>query len=500
MKKLIVDLLHKHIKLKKENIKSLIEIPPSPELGDYAFPCFLLAKKQKRNPVDISTELARKIKTTKQISGIKAAGPYLNFFIDKKALAKNILKKILKREKPKKKKSKGMIEFSQANTHKAFHIGHIRGTSLGESLARIAEFCGEKVIRANYQGDTGMHVAKWLWCYQKYHKKEKLKKDESWIASIYVDAVKRLKENEKLQEEVDEINRKLELGKDKKLNALWKKTRKISLESLEKIYKELNTKFDKYYFESQLEKRGKEISEQLLKNKIAKKSEGAIIMDLKKYNLGIWVLLRKDQTVLYSAKDLALAEKKFENDLDWSIYVVGAEQKLHFQQLIKTLELMKFKKLKDIRIIHFDLVRLPTGKMSSRTGENILYSDFISEVKDYAKKEIKKRFSKIKKTELEKRALAIAIASIKYSMLKQDPNKLIVFLKEEALNFEGNSGPYLLYSYARASSIMKKAKKKPSLKVIELKEQEISLIKKLSQFPEVVEEAHEKFSPTTLLT
>ena len=242
---------------------------------------------------------------------------------------------------------KVIVEFSQANTHKAFHVGHIRGTSIGESLSRIAEFCGGKVIRANYQGDTGMHVAKWLWGYQKYHSKVKIKKDEAWIASIYVDAVKRLAKDKELQKQVDEINQKLGTKEDKKLNKLWEKTRKISLEALEKVYKELNTHFDVYFFESDVEKRGVEIIDKLLASKVARVSQGAVIINLKRYKLGIWVLLRKDKTILYSGKDLSLAEKKSKKyKLDRSIYVVANEQDLHLRQLFKTLELMKFEDAK----------------------------------------------------------------------------------------------------------------------------------------------------------
>ncbi len=502
IKENIASLLSEHISLEKGEIKNLIEVPPSQDFGDYAFPCFILSKILKKSPKEIAEILASKIKSSKNIEKIEAKGPYVNFFINRKLMAEEILKINENYGRKKKKKEKIMVEFSQANTHKAFHIGHLRGTSLGESIARILEFLGNKVIRVNYQGDTGMHVAKWLWCYLKYHKKEKLKEDERWIANIYVDAVRRLENDktEKLQKEVEEINRKLEKKEDKELNKLWECTRKISLKMFERIYKELDTKFDKYFFEREVEKRGKEIAKELLKKKIAKISEGAEIVDLKKFGLGVWILLRKDGTVLYSAKDLALAEKKFTDfKIDKSIYVVGAAQKLHFEQLMKTLEIMKFKNLKNIKIIHFQEVRFPHGKMSSRTGENILYSDFKSELIDYAKQEIKKRHPNIFKPILEKRALDIFISAIKYSMLKQDPNKNIIFIKEEAFNFEGNTGPYLLYSYARASSILKKAKKvKKKVKFSKLTNQEIALIKKIFLFPEIVEKAGQSLNPSLI--
>ena len=513
MKPVVANLLKealkdKGIKLSDEELEKYIEIPPSSEMGDYSFPCFFLSKQLKKNPNLIAEEIKEKINALpKDFEDIRVVGGYINFFLNRENFAKKIVNEILKKrdnfgETNVGKGKKTMIEFSQPNTHKAFHVGHIRGTSFGESLARISEFCGEKVIRANYNGDTGMHVAKWIWCYKKYHSKEKLKKDETWISSIYVDAVKRLKKNDKLQSEVDIINKKLETKEDKKLNDLWKKTRQFSIDSWKKIYEELNTHFDIYFFESEMEKKAKEISESLAKKRIAKLSDGAIIMDLERYNLGVWVLLRKDRTALYSAKDLALAEKKFDEfNLNNSIVVSDSSQDLHFKQLLKTLELMKFK-FSD-KYLHFSYgqIRLPTGKMSSRTGNNILYSDFIEEVINYAKKQIKKRESEISKNELENRALRISIAAIKYSMLKQNANKNIIFKKEDALNSEGDTGTYLLYSYARASSILKKSKKKINrnkLSIENLNEKEFELIKKLSQFQEIVLNSYKNLNPSLI--
>ncbi|MDO8528697.1 MAG: arginine--tRNA ligase [Nanoarchaeota archaeon] len=497
--------LKNKINLKDEKIENLIEIPPSQEMGDFAFPCFVLAKFMKKNPKDIAIQIRGDI-DNKGFEDIQTSGAYINFFVNRKKFAWQLVKQILDEKesfgKPELESEKVMVEFSQPNTHKAFHVGHIRGTSLGESISRILEFAGNKVIRANYSGDTGMHIAKWIWCYKKYHSKQKLKKDESWIASIYVDAVKRLAKNEKLQEQVEEINRKIENKSDKKINELWKKTRSLSIESWKKIYEQLNTFFDVHYFESEVEQKGKEIAEELLKNNIAKKSDGAVIMDLQEYKLGVWVLLRKDNTVLYSAKDLALAEKKFIDfpDLQKSLYLIANEQDLHFKQLVKTLELAKLNYADKLQHFSYGMVRLPTGKMSSRTGENILYSYFIDEMMKYAKKEIKKREPKVSKKELEKRALKISIAAIKYSMLKQGASRNIIFNSKDALNFEGDTGPYILYTYARASSILKKAKKKLSenLEIKNLEEKEIELTKKLSQFPEVVLDAYKNYNPSMI--
>ncbi len=514
MRELIVKLLQKalkekKVKLKEEEIEKLLEIPPSVEMGDYAFPCFSLAEKLKQEPSQVALEIREKIRgvPVTDLDDIQTSGPYVNFFINRKSLAGKVIWEVTtKKEKFGEtdlgRKEKIMIEFSQPNTHKAFHIGHIRGTLLGESLSRILEFCGGKVIRANYHGDIGMHVAKWLWCYKKYHAKEKLKNDESWIALIYVDAVKRLARSKKFQSEVEAINRKLGTKEDKELNSLWKKTKKISLNSFEKIYKDLNTHFDVYFFESEMEKKGIEIVDELLKKKIAKVSDEAVIINLKKYNLGVWVLLRKDKTVLYSAKDLALAEEKFKKyKINKSLYVVGAAQSLHITQLFKTLELMGFENVKNCVFVPFSEVRFPKGKMSSRSGENILYSDFIKEMMHYSKKEIKKRNPKLSKKELEKRALKISTAAIKYSMLKQNSNRNIIFKKEDALNFEGDTGPYIQYSYARASSILRKVKtKKKQFQIPELEPKEFELIKKLSQFQNVVLNSYKNLNPSLIAT
>lgn len=499
MKEIIINVIAKNVKLGGEEIERLIEVPSNPELGDYAFPCFVLAKEMKKNPVEIAKELAGKIKG-KDFEKVEAKGPYVNFFVNRTNLAEETLNNILK-ERDKygsaNEKEKVMVEFSQPNTHKAFHVGHIRGTSLGESISRIFEFRGNKVIRANYSGDTGMHIAKWIWCYTNFHKNDKLTGEESQIASIYVEAIKKLAENEKLQEEVDAINRKIEDKSDKKINELWEKTRKLSIDSWKAIYEELGTSFDVHYFESEVEKRGKEIAQDLVKKGIAEISDGATIINLENYGLGVWVLLRKDGTVLYSSKDLALAERKSnEYKVDKNIILSGDEQNLHFRQLFKTLELMKVKE--KFAHIGYGMVRLPTGKMSSRTGDNILYSEFIGEMKEYAKEEISKR-EKVSEKELEKRALAISIAAIKYFMLKQGSSGVIVFNKEEALNFEGNTGPYLLYSYARARSILEKAKyKKSKLKIDKIEDNEKVLIGELGKFEGIVKNAEESLAPSTI--
>ncbi len=518
-KEKIIFLLSDVTKLPKEKVELLLEIPPEQTWGDYAFPCFVLADPKnyddmwkdvekdfftKKSPVEIASHLKdiliQKIKKIAELEKIETKGPYLNFFVDKKALTKNVLEKMHQDYGKGNKKGKIMVEFCHANTHKAFHIGHTRNIAIGESICRILENAGYKVIRVNYQGDVGMHVAKTLWGYMNLKKLNLSapKKDEGkWLGIVYAKASKAA-EDEQTKKEINEINQKLYAG-DKKLLEIWKKTRQWSIDYFEKeVYPDFDVTFDRFYFESEVEKKGIEMAKKLLKKDIAKMSDGAIIMDFTKENLGIFLLLKSDGTPLYSTKDLYLAELQHdEYNPDVILHIVGSEQKLYFKQLIKTIELFNPKLAKKEQHISYELVNLPTGKMKSREGKVILYDDTREKIKELVRKEIKKRDVKISDKELEKRTRGISLGAIKYAMLSQSTNKTIIFNEQEIMNFEGETGPYLQYSYARASSILKKSKLKPKHTIPQaLSSQEISLIKKIADFPHEIKRSEEKLDPS----
>lgn len=497
----------KSVKLDKESIEKLIEIPPNSEMGDFAFPCFILAKELKKAPQQIAQDLAVEISKSKNnFEKIQAQGPYVNFFVKRGNFVENIVKKILD-EKGKygvgNQKGKVMTEFCHANTHKAFHIGHTRNISLGESVSRILEFSGLKVIRTNYQGDIGMHVAKTLWGLLNLRKiglKEPAKDKGKWLGLVYAKSSAMAKD-EKINAEVNEINQKLYAG-DKKLVALWKKTRQWSIDYFEKIiYPDFQVKFNRFYFESEVEKKGVGIVRELEKKGVAKVDQGAIIMDYQDLGMGVYILLKSDGTPLYSTKDLALAElQNKEYNPDKILHIVASEQNLYFRQLIKTLEFYD-KKLSDKeKHMSYELVILPSGKMASREGNVILYDDTLAKLVNLVEAEIKKRDAKISKKELNTRAKKIALCAVKYAMLSQDIKRTIVFNEEEITRFEGNTGPYIQYSYARASSILKKVKSKnfQKFKVGELDKYEIELSKKLSEFGDVAKDAAEKYNPALI--
>lgn len=497
--------------LKKEVNGSIeLETPPDSKLGDYAFPCFGLAKQLKKSPIEIAKDLASKLKPNKYIKEIKSTGPYVNFFVNESILAELILNNISSGKddygKAKKKKERVMIEFSQPNTHKGFHIGHLRNASLGDSLVRIMRFNGYDVVAANYIGDIGAHIAKCIWYYLKFYKNKEPKTNKGeWLGSIYTEASKIVAENEEYKKEIQKIQRKLEDG-NKELTELWEKTKEWSMQDFYKIYKELGINFDVFFFESQVEKPGKKIVLDMLKKGIAEKSDGAVIINLEKYGLKVFLLLKSDGTSLYSTKDFALAKKKFDDyKIDKSIYVIGSEQRFHLKQLFKTLEIIGFKQAKKCYHLSYELVMLKEGKMSSRLGNIVLYFELSKKIFEKASKEVEKRHKQWPEKDKEKATKQIAVAAMKFSMLNQDNNKTIVFDINKALDFEGETGPYIQYAHARICSILRKFGKridkgfidKADLSLLKEKE-ETELIKLLGKFPDVVENAASSYKPSLI--
>jgi len=474
-------------------IKTKLEKPPKEIDADLALPCFLLAKELKKPPHEIAKELAEKIKRKSPpplIKRIEVSGPYVNFYAVWNRLGKMVVEQIIK-EKEKygsgKRKERIMVEFCHPNTHKAFHIGHVRNICLGEALSRILEYSGHQVIRTNYQGDIGPHVAKCLWGLMNLGLKPKGNKGK-WLGEVYAISNSKIEGNETAEKEVAGISNKLYEGKDKKLIQLWKKTRKWSLDYFDSIYKDFSVKFDRLFFESEVFKGSIKIARNLLNKGIAKMSEGAVIIDLDKYDLGVFIILKRDEDPLYSTKDLRLAELEFGYKPDKIIHVVGSEQKLYFQQLFKTFELMRKEWADKSYHLSYGLVMLKTGKISSREGSVVLYNDLIKEGMDKAEKEIKNRG--VGKME---NAKDIAMAAIKYAMLSRDNSRTILFDWGHVLNFEGDSGPYLQYTYARANSILEKSNRRPSLKRID--EKWFRIIKKLVQFPDIIKISSKEMKP-----
>ncbi len=478
-----------------------LEMPRNQE-ADLALPCFPLAKSMHKDPQKIASDLAESfLKKNKfnLIRAINASGPYVNFYADWNVIGNEIIKGVLKNKENHgrgKIRGKIIVEFAHPNTHKLFHIGHLRNIVVGEALSRILEFSGVNVIRANYQGDVGLHIAKCLYGIKLKGMKKFSSLDEKirFLGEAYAKGSTLYEEDEKAREEIVGINRKL-YEKDPKIMKLWKETRKWSLEYFDSIYKRVYTKFDRLYFESEAAEMGLKIAKQALKKGILTKSDGAIIFDGEKHGLDKRVFVNKLGFPTYEAKELALAGLEFSEfgKIGRCVHVAGPEQSSFFQVTFRVQEQLNPKKFTG-RQLHlvYGWVNLKEGKMSSRLGKIIEGEWLLDELKKGVLEYLDKQNYKEKaKSDI---AEAIAVAAAKYYMLKIEPIKDILFDTNQAISFEGDTGPYLQYTYARARSILQKSKKKPARKII-LENDEIAIIKKISEFPWIVKKSAQEMKP-----
>lgn len=500
MKGSITKLIAKETSLNPKEVEKILETPPSQDLGDYAFPCFILSKKLKKSPNQIAEDLAKKIKS-KNLEKIEARGPYVNFFINRKNLAEETLKEIL-RKKDKYgsskigKNKKVVIEFSSPNIAKPFGIGHLRSTIIGNSLAHITSFLGYSPVKLNHLGDWGTPFGKVIAGYKHFGSEKELKKDP--IKHLY-DCYVKANKDKSLDEEARNWFKKME-SNDKETLALWERFRKLSLKSFGKLYDLMNIQFDKISGESAYHGKMEKTVKLLKDKKLLEESEGAFIVNLEKDKLGVALIQKSDGATLYATRDLTAAIDRHEKyKFEKMIYEVGSEQNLYFQQLFKVLELMGFSWAKDcIHVSHGLYLGEDSKKLATRKGKTIFMEDIIEETKNLAKQEIAKR-EKLSTKQLDERAIKIALAAIFYGDLKNHRSADAVFDIQNFLSFEGNTGPYLLYTYARAKSILKKSKyKKSKYKIPELSPEEKQLILQLSKFPETVERAHKNLAPNLI--
>ena len=504
--KLIADSLKKmSVKIANEKISEFITTPPSYDMGDYAFPCFFLESILEQNPSEIALELRRQIKKLPAgLEDIQTKGPYVNFFIDRKMLALSLIKEINSEKenfgKLKKTKVKTMVEFPSPNTNKPLHLGHLRNMAIGESISRIMEFNGEEVIRANLNNDRGIHICQSMAAYKMFGKNKTpenvKKKTDHFVGDFYVMFNKKSKKNKKLEIESHRMLERWEEG-DKSTLELWKKMNDWAFKGFKQTYKTFGIKHDVEFFESGMYQKGKEIIADGLKKGIFKKDkDGAVLIDLNKEKLGEKILLRMDGTAVYITSDLYLAKLKYDKyKLNNSIYVVANEQNYHFDVLFTILKKLGLN-YPGIKHLSYGMVNLPEGRMKSREGTVVDADDLIDEIQKLIKKELKSRY-KLSQSELEERSLKITLAAIKYILLRVDTKKDMVFNPKESIDFEGETGSYLLYSYARASSILSKLKnKKQDSSFKEIEDKEVALVKKLQEFKTVVPKSINELNPS----
>ena len=472
-----------------------IEIPEDKDHGDYSTNvALILAKKLGKNPAETANLIKQKIGENNLFKKIEVAGPgFINFFIKDKIFIENLKRVDLNYGRGGELKNEKIImDYTDPNPFKEFHIGHLMANAVGESLSRIFEFEGAKVKRACYQGDVGMHVAKAIW--GKINGASNL----SWGMAYAYGA--KMFEDDKEKKEITELNKKIFEKSDSKINKLYDQGKELSLKHFDEIYEKLGTKFDYFIFESQVMDIGKKIVEAGLKEGIFEKGDnGAIIFKGEKYGLHTRVFINSEGLPTYEAKDLGLAEVKYKKyKYDKSVVVTANEQSDYFKVMLCALNQTNPRLAQKTEHISHGMLRLAEGKMSSRTGKIIKGESLIEKVEGLVSEKIKDR--ELSDKEKNKIIEAVAVGAIKYSILKQSIGSDIIYDFNKSISFEGDSGPYLQYSFTRAESVLNKAKQEkinPSFK--KAPEQISELEKSIYHFPEIVFKSQISYEPHFLV-
>jgi arginyl-tRNA synthetase len=455
--------------------------PPRPEMGDLALPCFKLAKDLQMAPAKIATELAPKVTIGGVIAEANAAGPYLNLRLVGSVAAEIVLRPWAAGEKPEfaHADARIMVEYSQPNTHKAFHVGHMRNLALGDGLVRVLRATGCEVVAANYLGDVGTHIARCLWGYLELLDDAGRKPPEEgkgeWLGEVYARATNQQKiwagaaehgddaaaqrlEASKLR--IGEILRSVE-RRDDALTKLWALTRQWSLDEFDEIYGWLGVHFDRVFYESEVDEPSLALVDEFLGKGVFVEDDGAIgIRNPEIEHMPFLLLRKRDGTGLYATKDLALARRKFEEfGIDRSLYVVDVRQSDHFRHVFLTLEKMGFEQAAQCEHVPYEMVELPEGPMSTRDGTVVLFRRLREAMAETlgGPSYLGKYADDWDPAEIEATTRALSLGAIKYGMLSRDLNQKIAFDLEAWLNPRGNTGPYLQYASARAQSILDKA-------------------------------------------
>lgn len=498
-----------------ETIYQLLVLPPQKDMGHLAWGTFPLAKSLKMGPPVIAQQVAEilKPKAGGLFSQVQNIGPYVNFFFSGTVLTEKILLSTLDGTMYKQKlfdsAPKTMVEFSQPNTHKELHVGHMRNACLGDALVRIFRYSGFPVISTTFPGDVGTHVAKCLW-YLKFHNQDPIPSEHKgeWLGKIYSRAHLLLEDHEGTPEEVKDrealsiILKQIE-SKSGEYFDLWKETRQWSVDLMNEVYQWCGIKFDHWYWESDVDSDSvKTIKEYFAQGKLVE-SEGAIGMDLSDENLGFCVLLKSDGNGLYSTKDIELARRKFQDhQIEKSVYVVDMRQALHFKQVFASLKRLGFKYADQCFHLQYNFVELPDGAMSSRKGNIVPLTQLVHQMEKHVKENYLNRYAgEWTSEEVESTATIVAQGAIKYGMVRMDPNKKIVFDMAEWLQLDGESGPYIQYAYARIQSVLRKFQDPNSAKSTGEHlhhSAELQLIMLLGQLNSVVAQAVETYRPNVL--
>lgn len=502
----IVKILNDKIEsLTEEDILAQIEIPPSYEMGDYAFPVFSLAKIFRKNPNMIAEEMASSI-DSKYFEKVESKGAYINFFTNKEALSKTVIEEILKEKENYGKSKIGedktiIVEYSSPNIAKPFHIGHIRTTIIGDSLKKIHKFLGYNVASINHLGDYGTQFGMLIYAIKNWGNIEEIEKDPiPELLKLYVRVNKEAEENEEIKDECRHYFASLEKG-DEEAVKIWKWIREISLKEFNMVYDLLGIEFDSYNGESFYSDKMQKQVDRMEELGILKDSEGAKIVDLEKYNLPPALILKSDGSTIYITRDIAAAEYRHETyHPEKNIYVVATEQNLHFKQLKAVLEEMQYDWYDEVTHVAFGMINLADGKLSTRQGRVVYLIDVLNKAIEKIMEILDERekTSGVKIENKEELAKQVGIGAIKFQELFNQRIKDYTFDWDKTLSFEGESGPYVQYAHARICSLLNKGNFDINSKIdptLLNNEMEINILRNLYKFTEVVKDAAEKYEP-----
>ena len=444
-----------------EEIVALIEVPPNKEMGDFAFPCFKLAKVFRKAPNMIAADLAENIEAKGAISKVMPLGGYVNFFVNKSQLAETVINDVLTKKEKYGHTDLGqdkavVIDFSSPNIAKPFHIGHIRTTVIGNALYKIYDSQGYNVVRVNHLGDYGTQFGKLIVAFKLWGSKEAVEANPiPELLKLYVKFHEEAEQKPEMEDEARAWFTKLENG-DEEAKALWQWFRDESLKEFARVYDLLDIEFDSYAGESFYSDKMGVVIDQLKEKGLLVQSQGTNVVDLEQYNMPPALITKNDGSTLYMTRDLAAAiYRKNTYDFDKCIYVVGSQQSLHFQQLFKVLELMGFEWAKDLIHVPFGMVALEEGTMSTRKGRVVFLEDVLKQAVEKTKEIVLSKNPNAKN--VEQIAKQVGVGAVVFQELSNSRIKDYTFSWSRTLSFEGETGPYVQYTHARCCAVLRKA-------------------------------------------
>lgn len=512
-KKEIAEIIAKNLDgLTEDEIKSMIEIPQDQSMGDYAFPCFRLAKTMRKAPNLIAAELAEKLQGEQLFSEISPVNAYVNMFVSREEMMKSTVSEVLEEKENFGRSDIGgnkkvIVEFSSPNIAKPFHIGHIRSTVIGNSLSKIYDALGYDVFKINHLGDYGTQFGKMICAYRRWGNREDvINSPIKTLLGYYTKFHVEVEEHPELEDEARAIFTKLEQGSKEEVE-LWQWFREESLKEFQRVYDMLGIEFDSYNGESFYSDKMPRFEKELSDKGLLQESKGAQVVDLEEYKLGTALIKKSDGSSLYITRDIAAAVYRKENyDFYKNIYVVATQQNLHFQQLFKIIELMGYDWANQCVHVPFGMVRLEEGTMSTRHGRVVFLEDVLNGAIEKTREIIEEKNPNIEN--LEEITSQVGIGAVVFNELSNNRIKDYTFKWDQILNFDGETGPYVQYTHARCASLLRKAGEDIVAKAQDPKNVDFALLAKsdsayeltklIYAFPGVVEQAGEKYEPSII--